>query len=58
VTILSAENAKSKIVSEKMAQLSDFMVYQSNTSYTVIITAINSQGSSEPNTAKIGMCIT
>jgi len=55
VTILSAENATSKIVSEEVVYLSDFMVYQSNISYTVIITAINSQGSSEPNTIKIGM---
>jgi len=40
-----------------VAFLSDFMVYQSKTSYTVIIAAINSQGSSEPTSKEIGMTL-
>ena len=44
-------------MSEKVAFLSDFMVYQSKTSYTVIIAAINNQGSSEPTSKKIGMTL-
>ena len=53
--IVTKEKSKSKIVSEEVAYLPDFLVYQSNISYTVIIVAINSQGSSEPTFRVIGM---
>ena len=48
------EKSTSESVIEEVVYLSNFLVYQSNISYTVIITAINSQGSSEPTSITIG----
>jgi len=55
VAILTTNKSTFKIISEEVAYLSDFVIYQSNVSYTVIIIAINSQGSSEPALKIIGM---
>ena len=55
VTILTKGNLTSKTVREEVAYLSNFLIYQSNISYTVIIAAVNSQGSSEPTSITIGM---
>ena len=55
VTILTNGNSTSKTVTEEVAYLSNFSVYQSNISFTVIIAAVNSQGSSEPTSKTFGM---
>ena len=47
VTIVTMDTPISKIITEEITYLSSFLLYKSNTSYTVLVAAINSQGSSE-----------
>ena len=55
VTVMSNENSTSKNTTAKKAYLSDFLIYHANISFTVIVVAVNSQGSSEPTSETIGM---
>ena len=55
VTVITKGISISIAVREEVVYLSYFLVYQPNVSYTVIIAAINSQGSSEPTSKTIGM---
>ena len=57
VTVVTKESSTSKILCEEMTYLSNFLLYQSDTSYTVIVAAINSQGSSEITSKIIGKYI-
>ena len=56
VTVLSRETSTSKNVTKQEARLSEFFVYHANSSFTVIIVAVNGEGSSVPtSTTIIGM---
>ena len=54
VTVITKESSTSKYITEETTYLSNFLLYQSNFSYTVIVAAVNSQGSSEITTKTIG----
>ena len=55
MAIVAEDNSTSKNARKEMTYLSDFLVYHSNVSYTVIIFAVNSQGNSAPASESIGM---
>ena len=54
VTVITKERSTSKNITEETTYLSNFLLHQSNFSYTVIVAAINSQGSSERTSKTIG----
>ena len=54
VAVVTKESLTSKSLTEEITYLSYFLLYQSNISYTVIVAAINSQGSSKITSKIIG----
>ena len=54
VTVVTKESSTSKNITAETTFLSNFFIYQSNTSYTVIVAAVNNQGSSKIASKIIG----